>query len=38
MLTTEQINIIHRLRFAEHWSERKIARHLRMDVEPSPST
>src|ERR1700758_1404135 len=28
MLTTEQINTIHRLHFAEHWSMRKIARHL----------
>jgi transposase len=28
MLTTQQINTIHRLRFAEHWSLRKIARHL----------
>jgi hypothetical protein len=28
MLTTEQINSIHRLRWAEHWSVRKIARHL----------
>jgi transposase len=28
MLTTEQINTIHRLHFAEHWSIRKIARHL----------
>jgi predicted DNA-binding protein YlxM (UPF0122 family) len=28
MLTTEQINTIHRLHFAERWSMRKIARHL----------
>jgi len=28
MLTTEQINDIHRLHWAEHWSVRKIARHL----------
>jgi transposase len=28
MLTTEQINNIHRLHFAQHWSVRKIARHL----------
>jgi transposase len=28
MLSTEQINTIHRLRFAERWSIRKIARHL----------
>jgi len=28
MLSTEQINTIHRLHFAEHWSTRKIARHL----------
>jgi transposase len=28
MLTPEQINTIHRLHFAEHWSLRKIARHL----------
>jgi transposase len=28
MLTPEQINTIHRLHFAEHWSMRKIARHL----------
>lgn len=28
MLTTEQINQIHRLHWAEHWSARKIARHL----------
>jgi transposase len=30
MLTTEQINTIHRLHFAEHWSMRKIARHLHL--------
>jgi IS30 family transposase len=30
MLTTEQINTIHRLHFAEHWSIRKIARHLHL--------
>jgi len=28
MLTAEQINEIHRLHWAEHWSVRKIARHL----------
>jgi hypothetical protein len=28
MLTPEQINSIHRLRWAEHWSVPKIARHL----------
>jgi len=28
MLNREQINTIHRLHFAEHWSVRKIARHL----------
>jgi hypothetical protein len=28
MLTAEQINTIHRLHFAEHWSMRKIVRHL----------
>ena len=28
MLSAEQINEIHRLHFAEHWSVRKIARHL----------
>jgi transposase len=28
MLTPEQINTIHRLHFIEHWSARKIARHL----------
>jgi transposase len=28
MLTSEQINTIHRLHFAEHWSIRKIARYL----------
>jgi len=28
MLTPDQINTIHRLHFAEHWSMRKIARHL----------
>jgi transposase len=30
MLTTEQINAIHRLHWAEHWSVRKIARHLHL--------
>src|SRR3989449_2030115 len=30
MLATEQINTIHRLHFAEHWSMRKIARHLHL--------
>jgi transposase len=30
MLTAEQINTIHRLHFAEHWSMRKIARHLHL--------
>jgi len=28
MLTTEQINEIHRPNWAEHWPVRKIARHL----------
>ena len=28
MLTADQINAIHRLHWAEHWSARKIARHL----------
>jgi len=28
MLSSEQVNAIHRLHFAEHWSVRKIARHL----------
>ena len=28
MITAEQINDIHRLHWAEHWSARKIARHL----------
>jgi transposase len=28
MLTADQINAIHRLHWAEHWSVRKIARHL----------
>jgi hypothetical protein len=28
MLTAEQINEIHRLHWAEHWSVRQIARHL----------
>ena len=28
MLTAEQINAIHRLHWGEHWSLRKIARHL----------
>jgi transposase len=30
MLTAEQINTIHRLHWAEHWSVRKIARHLHL--------
>jgi Helix-turn-helix domain len=30
MLTPEQINDIHRLHWAEKWSLRKIARHLRI--------
>jgi transposase len=30
MLTTEQINTIHRLHWSEHWSVRKIARHLHL--------
>jgi transposase len=30
MLTTEQINLLHRLHWAEHWSMRKIARHLHL--------
>ena len=30
MLTADQINTIHRLHWAEHWSVRKIARHLRI--------
>ena len=30
MLTAAQINEIHRLHWAEHWSVRKIARHLRI--------
>jgi transposase len=30
MLTSEQINTVHRLHFAEHWSVRKIARHLHL--------
>jgi transposase len=30
MLTAEQINSIHRLHWAEHWSVRKIARHLHL--------
>ena len=30
MLTTEQINSIHRLHWSEHWSVRKIARHLHL--------
>jgi transposase len=30
MLTHDQINTIHRLHFAEQWSVRKIARHLRI--------
>src|SRR6516225_946366 len=30
MLTAEQINTLHRLHFAEHWSIRKIARHLHL--------
>jgi transposase len=30
MLTAEQINAIHRLHWSEHWSVRKIARHLHL--------
>lgn len=30
MLTADQINTIHRLHWAEHWSLRKIARHLHL--------
>ena len=30
MLTAEQINLIHRLHWADHWSLRKIARHLHL--------
>src|SRR6266704_5840655 len=30
MLTAEQINSIHHLHWAEHWSLRKIARHLHL--------
>ena len=30
MLTTEKINTIHRLHWSEHWSVRKIARHLHL--------
>jgi predicted transcriptional regulator len=30
MLTAEQINSIHRLHWSEHWSVRKIARHLHL--------
>ena len=30
MLTPEQIHTLHRLHFAEHWSIRKIARHLHL--------
>jgi transposase len=30
MLTAEQINSIHRLHWGEHWSVRKIARHLHL--------
>src|SRR5580700_9642005 len=30
MLTTEQINDVHRLYWAEHWSIRRIERHLKM--------
>ncbi len=30
MLTAEQINTIHHLRWSEHWSVRKIARHLHL--------
>jgi transposase len=30
MLTAEQINAIHRLHWADHWSLRKIARHLHL--------
>jgi transposase len=30
MLTTEQINDVHRLYWSEHWSIRRIERHLKM--------
>jgi hypothetical protein len=30
MLTTEQINDLHRLYWSEHWPIRKIERHLNM--------
>ena len=30
MLTAEQINSIHHLHWSEHWSVRKIARHLHL--------
>ena len=30
MLTTEQINDLHRLYWSEHWPIRKIERHLKM--------
>src|SRR5580692_6992546 len=30
MVTAEQINSIHRLHWSEHWSVRKIARHLHL--------
>jgi hypothetical protein len=30
MLTTDQINDLHRLYWSEHWPIRKIERHLRM--------
>jgi hypothetical protein len=33
MLTTEQINDLHRLYWSEHWPIRKIERHL-ADSEP----
>ena len=33
MLTTEQINDLHRLYWSEHWPIRKIERHLRMGWE-----
>jgi len=37
MLTAEQINSIHRLHWAEHWSVRKIAVIFTWHAEPSPS-
>jgi len=37
MLTTDQINDLHRLYWSEHWPIRKIERHLRMSGEPSRS-